>query len=646
MVGRTLAHYRILEKLGSGGMGEVYRAEDTKLGREVAVKVLRADFASDPDRWPRFEREARAVAALNHPNIVTIYSVEEDEDVHFLTMELVDGKPLSEVIPRGGLPLSRLFDLAVPLAEAISSAHDRSIVHRDLKPANIMVDTAGRLKVLDFGVSKLVEQTADGDADSPTVALRHVTHQTQEGRILGTAAYMSPEQAEGKPVDHRSDVFSLGIVLYEMATGEQPFRGDTVISTISSILKESPRKVTEVRHSLPRQLGRIIHRCIEKDPARRFQTARDVCNELEGLQKEIDSGELEAAPQPTIDRAPRSAGSRAPWVAALVIGAVIIAVGAWQVSHDTSREATVQSSVAPAATPPRAVTADGRKKIVVLPFENLGPAEQAYFAAGITDEITGRLAAVSGLGVISRTSATAYDRSGKSMNQVGTDLGVGYVLEGTVRWAPPMEGQGRVRITPHLVRVADDTQLWSETYDREMTDIFEVQSEIAGHVIDQLGVTLLGAEREVIEERPTENVEAYQFYLRAWEWDRSWTLSRIDRHVVKNLEQAVRLDPDFLEAWAGQANHHSLYYGEFWDRSEERLSRSKRALGRAVAINPTHPETLSARGYYAFRGFRESLELEPGSDGSERSGDEPDAPEGEPAATRRANQGRQVRSAG
>jgi serine/threonine protein kinase/WD40 repeat protein len=303
MIGRTLAHYEVVASLGKGGMGEVYVAEDTRLQRRVALKVLPEEMAADAERRARFEREARAVAALSHPNIVTVHSVEEADGVHFITMELVEGRTLGKMLPRNGFSLGELLEIAIPLADAVSSAHRSGITHRDLKPDNIMVDGEGRLKVLDFGLAKL-HDTADTEGEAtqaPTVAA-----ETEEGTILGTVAYMSPEQAEGKAVDSRTDVFSLGTILHEMATGERPFRGDTKMSTIGSILRDQPAPVTEHNRSLPRHLGRVIRRCLAKDPDRRYQTALDLRNELEELKAEIDSGEHPPGPGRSAVRPRRS----------------------------------------------------------------------------------------------------------------------------------------------------------------------------------------------------------------------------------------------------------------------------------------------------------------------------------------------------
>jgi len=323
--GQRLLHYRLIEKIGEGGMGVVWKAEDTKLHRRVALKVLPPSMAADPDRRARFEREARAVAALSHPNIVMLHSVEEADGVHFITMELVEGRNLAQLLPRDGFPLNRLLEIAIPLADAVSRAHRAGITHRDLKPDNVMIDAEGRLRVLDFGLAKLQEPTESAEA----AQLPTATGMTGEGKIVGTVAYMSPEQAEGKPVDHRSDIFSLGTILYEMATGKRPFQGDTSMSTIGAILKDEPSSVTEVNPALPRHAGRILRRCLAKDPDRRYQTALDLRNELEELKGEVDSGVHAAEPAAAVP------ASR-PTAKAILVGggavavlavAVLIAVG-------------------------------------------------------------------------------------------------------------------------------------------------------------------------------------------------------------------------------------------------------------------------------------------------------------------------------
>jgi Tol biopolymer transport system component/predicted Ser/Thr protein kinase len=367
LVGRSLAHYNVTRLLGKGGMGVVYVARDTKLQRQVALKVLPEEMAADPERLERFQREARAVAALNHPNIVTVYSVEEADGAHFITMELVEGKTLSELLPRKGFSIGRLLEIAVPLADAVSSAHRAGITHRDLKPDNVMIDSQGGLRVLDFGLAKLHDTLgADNGTEAETASAG-----TGEGRILGTVAYMSPEQAEGKAVDPRSDIFSLGTMLYEMATGARPFRGETGMSTIGAILKDQPASVTELNPSLPRHLGRVVRRCLAKDPDRRYQTALDLRNELEELRKEIDSGEL-AAETHGAAAEPR----RLRRTVVLIAAATVLAIAA--VFAITSRRGGKDS---PAVYVPRPITGTIGQEMDI----NWSP-ESVFMAYGLTRE--------------------------------------------------------------------------------------------------------------------------------------------------------------------------------------------------------------------------------------------------------------------
>ena len=587
-------------------MGDVYRALDTRLDRELAIKVLPTHLARDPERRDRFIREARAVAKLKHPNIITIHSVEELDGVHFLTMEYVEGEMLVTRIPPQGLDPARFFEYAIPLADAISAAHDEGITHRDLKPANIMFDKGNRLKVLDFGLAKIVGD-AGPTADAATMAQ---SSPTGMGQILGTAAYMSPEQAEGKEIDHRSDIFSLGILLYEMATGIRPFQGDTKMSTITAILRahahEQPVAPSQLNPDVPPDVEEIVLRCLEKDPERRYQTAKDVRNELEGLKKEIDSGLTPMSESSIMPAAAAPTRSR-PWLPwALGAAALVVIAGAFWAIRMTGPEdpANPGTERDMAASTSETVQATARgKMVVVLPFENLGPPDEAYFAAGMTEEITNRLATISGLGVISRTSATQYDRSGKTMRQIAEDLGVDFVVEGTVRWARSGDGEGRVRITPKLIRVTDDKQLWSESFDRQIDDIFAVQSEIASEVINQMGITLVGPEQANFGEAPTNNLQAYELYLQAKEY-RNDNFVEFDRRKVEMLTEVVTLDPEFLEAWTDLSLHHASWYTDL-EKTEERLAKSWAALQRAEAIDPDHPATHLARGYYRYYGLRD-----------------------------------------
>lgn len=675
MLNRTLAHYEIIDKLGEGGMGEVYRARDQKLGRDVALKVLPPEVAQDAERRKRFEREARAVAALNHPNIVTLYSIEEAEGVHFLTMEYVEGHTLSASIVSGGMELDNFFRIAVPLADALSSAHGKGIAHRDLKPANIMFDAGGRVKILDFGLAKLLGSSSE--VEETMVA--GPDDMTGEGRIVGTVAYMSPEQAEGRAIDARSDVFSLGIVLYEMATGARPFQGKTNISTISAILKDEPAPVTELRPVAPRHLGRIIARCLAKDPERRYQTAIDVRNELEGLKEETDSDSRlhsqTGMPAQTGVSAPAAspsgpdAAGTAPenevlsWssnsdsdetarlsastlaaiasdlagpdsdsgssptvvagfhipgrVAALVLGVIAaVVVGFFMMRGGDDAGPGTTATLDPPRTPStqgagageaRSGIAEERKRIVVLPFENLGSADDAYFAAGITEEITSRLARVGDLSVISRTSAVQYDRAGKTMKRIGEELDVDFVLEGTVRWEKRTDETSRVRVTPQLIKTSDDTHVWSNSYDRSMDEIFRVQSEIAEEVVGKLDVTLRSKDRAAIEEQLTGNIEAWHAYQRGIAIMKDSNIDNVETWglVVEMFQRAVTLDPGFHRAWVELAGGHAAFNHWQWDTSDERRALSKAAVDRAFALEPDSPWSYFALGYYYYHGCKE-----------------------------------------
>jgi len=600
-IGQVLGHYCIVSHLGSGGMGEVWEAEDTKLKRRVALKVLPARVSGDSERLERFQREAETVAALNHPNIVTIYSVEQvvaanGETVHFLTMELVVGKTLAALQPAGGFLLPDFFDIAEQLTAAVASAHEKGVMHRDLKPINVMVNDEEHVKVLDFGLAKFHQEVAaEGASRMPTEGI------TGAGVVMGTAPYMSPEQAEGKPLDHRSDIFSLGVVLYEMATGHRPFAGDTHASLTSAILRDTPPSVETLKPDLPRHLSRIVYQCLEKNPKDRVQTARDVQNQLKTLRREIDSGEMPSstqtgtAPQATFARRGRP-------VVALAAAAMVtaIALGAWFFLP-------YGKSDAPGAA------AGGLPVIAVLPFENLGPTEEAYFAAGITEEISGQLAAVDGVAVTSRATVNALDRSGKSLPQIGLELGADYILDGTVRWAPTGDGASSVRITPQLIRVADDTTLWTENYDRVLEGMFALQSEIAQSVLDQLGITLFAAQLPTAEGRGSNVPQAIDAYLRGGEYFlRAGELYREEdvQTAIDYYSEAVRLDGNFALAHAKLAMAHGLADHFYIDRSEERRAKIKDAAQAALDLSDNLPEAHLAMGYYFRGGVEYELALE------------------------------------
>jgi TolB-like protein/Flp pilus assembly protein TadD/tRNA A-37 threonylcarbamoyl transferase component Bud32 len=604
---QLISHYRLIEQIGAGGMGIVWKALDTKLNRPVAIKILPPELTADEERRLRFQREAQTAAALSHPNVAVIHEVGEHEGIPFLVMELLTGKTLREVVRNRRLPLKEWLDYALPIANGLAHAHKSGIVHRDLKSSNVMITEEQHVKLLDFGLAKLLEpesvpEPADADVHSRLDTISREL--TRAGKVLGTVAYMSPEQARGQPVDHRSDIFSFGVLLYEMATGSLPFQGDSDVESLNATLTREPRRLSEIVEDVPAEVARIVAKAMEKEPGRRYQHADDIVTDFRNLKRDLDTGRVSIAGSGTDVTAKvqlPSAGTRVkPWMmgaaAALVLIAAVWGVLQFRGGSGTNRTPTTGTSeeriAAPAATTPT--------RIAVLPFENLGPAEDEYFAAGITEEIIGRLASVRDLSVISRTSVFQYDKSGKTLQEIGRDFGVDHILEGSVRWARGEAGS-RVRISPQLVRVADDTSIWGDTYDSPMDDIFRVQSEIAGQVIEALGLVLLAPERESIELRPTENQDAYRAYLRGTDALITDPTSELAEQMYR---RAVDLDPSFALAWAGLSRAHSWrYHGG--DMTEERCTAAKEAADEALRLTPEAPEARMALGLYHYRCFRD-----------------------------------------
>jgi non-specific serine/threonine protein kinase len=531
LIGRTLGHYRIDEKIGAGGMGEVYRAHDERLDRDVAVKVLPEDVAQDEERLTRFEREAKAVAQLAHPNILAIHDFGTEDGVAYAVMELLEGESLREVIATGRLTAAKAVEHARAIAEGLAAAHDKGIVHRDLKPENVFLTRDGRIKILDFGLAKLQLPDQDLATETPTATL-----ETKPGSLLGTVAYMAPEQVQGKPADHRSDLFALGVLLYEMLTGHRPFGGSTTVETAAAILKEDPEAISVTSPGVPLSLAGVVAKCLEKRPEDRFSSAHDLSLTLGAIDSD---GPLQKAPPESF------IAKRWPHVLAVVIAALIAVF--FVLPPEGLFEGPEEEPVAPSLP-----------RIVVLPFENLGSADDEYFADGMTEEITARLATVDGMQVISRTSARQYAGTEKTISEIGKELDVGYVLEGTVRWARSGK-DSRIRITPQLIRVEDDSHLWVDTYDRVLNDVFELQTEIAKKVADALGVTIGRGEKGGIETRPTDNLEAYQAYLRGryWATRPHFTYENWERAMAA-YQEAVELDPGFGLAHAQLAREHAL----------------------------------------------------------------------------------------
>jgi serine/threonine-protein kinase len=578
-------------------MGEVYRAKDLKLGRDVAIKVLPDEVASDPERLRRFEQEARAASALNHPNIITIHDIGEHEGTRYMAMELVEGKTLRDVFSDAPITNQELLHLASQVAEGMAKAHAAGIVHRDLKPENLMLNSDGFVKILDFGLAKLLPQPSHLDSQMATVSKMG----TREGTVLGTVHYMSPEQARGHPVDYHSDQFSLGSIIYEMATGELAFQRESVVQTMTAIIEDEPAPIATLNPTLPVRLGVIVKRCLAKNPEERYESTRDLARELQ-LERTTDSQAALPSP-PGAERQRRWRRSLA--AVGVLIGALALVVG---LNVGGLRDRLPDEGAA------------ARQVIVVLPFENLGPPEEEYFAAGMTEEITSRLGAVSGLEVISRKGALRYAGTDKSSREIGEELGVAYILSGSVRWAGGGDGPTRVRITPELIRVADDTQLWSNPYDRVIEDIFEVQSDIAGQVIERLGVTLLDTERKPLTTRPTENLDAYTLYLKG----RHFWYKRSAKDIQTGLnyfQEAVDLDPTYALAYVGIADTW-IFRGWYAVLApKETFPKAKAAATKALELDETLAEAHTSLAHIhlefdhdwkaAEREYERAIELNP-----------------------------------
>jgi TolB-like protein/Tfp pilus assembly protein PilF/predicted Ser/Thr protein kinase len=563
LIGRTLAHYRITAAIGAGGMGEVYRATDTKLGRDVALKVLPAEMASSPERLERFQREAKALAALDHPGIVTVYSVEEADGVHFLTMQLVDGQPLDKLTPGGGMPLERIIEIATALAEALAAAHEKGIVHRDLKPANVVVGESGRVKVLDFGLAKVSPAGEPADSELPTEA------QTREGVVMGTVPYMSPEQLSGRPVDQRTDVFSLGVLLYEMATGHRPFHGQSSAELASAILRDTPAPLTSLRAGLPAGLVRIVGRCLEKDPAARFQSMRDVHDALSALS--AGGGK----------RAVAGNGRRRRIRTLAIAGGalVVLAAAAFLVMHPgIVRSGLPQHE---AASEPRI------QSIAVLPLDNYsGDPGQDYFAEGMTDELTADLARISQLRVISRGSAMQFKGDKRPPTpEIAKLLDVDAVVEGSV-----LRSGDKVRITAQLIDARADRHLWAKSFERQSKDVLALQAELASAIADEIHVQLTPAEQSRLGSAASVNPEAYDAYLKGRYFFNRPSDENLQKAIAR-FEEAIALSPDFAPAHSGLSDAYLWAgYNEGFLTASEARPKAKAAALKAVQLDDQSAE--------------------------------------------------------
>jgi serine/threonine protein kinase/Tfp pilus assembly protein PilF len=603
LIGETVSHYKILKKLGGGGMGVVYEAEDLNLKRHVALKFLPEELITTPEMLERFRREAQSASALNHPNICTIHEIGEHEGRPFIAMEMMEGKTLKHTISDIPMEIDQVLDLGAQIADALDAAHVKKIIHRDIKPANIFVTERGQAKVLDFGLAK---QTAEIDSDTsmPTASTPH--HITKSGSTMGTIAYMSPEQARGKELDARSDLFSFGTVLYEMVTGTLPFNGKTTGEMLEAIFTQDPPAAVRLNPKIPEKLEEIISKAMEKDRNLRYQSAAEMRTDLQRLKRDTSMSHTVRSSAPgmiTQVPAPKKTGF---WIALATISVVLIAAAMFYFGRQT--KVAEQKAEAPAS--PTAKTA-----IAVLPFKNMSAdKDQEYFSDGLTEELTDILAKNKNLRVISRTSAFSFKGKETDIKTIAQKLNVTHILEGSVRKAG-----NQLRVTAQLIEVATDSHLWSDSYDRQMENIFAVQDDIATSVANALKVTLEGTQSPKTQQK---NPDAYNAYLQGrYFYDRR---SKEDlEKAVDYYEQALRIDPNYARAWAGLSRVHARQADGGYVPVEESYSKAKKEAQKALDLDPNLADAYAAiswikRNYdwdwtAADVASKRSLELEPTS---------------------------------
>jgi serine/threonine protein kinase/Tfp pilus assembly protein PilF len=588
MIGTELSHFRITDMLGEGGMGEVWLAEDVRLGRKVALKILPPEGAESDDRRRRFEDEARAASALNHPGIAHIYDVGEADGIHFIAMEHVEGESLDQRLARSPLTTSEIVDIGARLADALAGAHGQGVTHRDIKPSNLMITAEGRLKVLDFGLAKLRPALGEGGGESTTQTM------TQPGVVMGTVQYMSPEQALGKDADHRSDIFSTGVVLYEMATRRLPFSGSTPTETITEIVRSEPKPVSDLSPVTPQELERIIRKCMEKDPARRYQSARELVVDLANLKRDTDSGSTMTVPD-------RKTPSRAAVIGVAVATVLMVAVGFALIRSDL-----------------RLSSGEKIESIAVLPFENgTGDAETEYLCDGLTESLINTLSQIPDLKLISHRSAYAFKDTGDDPQTIGGKLGVQALLMGRL-----VQRGAQLMVSAELVDASDNHQLWGGRFNRDQGDVLSIEEELTKTIAQTLKIELSHDAAEKLDRRYAVDPEAHRLYLKGRQF--SIGSAREMNKAVEYFQRAIDEDPRYAQPYAGLADAYitQAYHGVM--SRDEAVEKSKAAVRQALEIDANLAEALaaSAESKYLFewdwegaeRDFRRAIEVNPGSD--------------------------------
>jgi len=557
-----VGHYRIIEKIGAGGMGEVFLAEDTRLDRKVALKFLPPHLSQDDAARARFTREAKAAAKLDHPNIVQVFEVGEFQGRPFFAMAHIEGKSLKDVIKEGRLSIDETIDLTRQICEGLHTAHESGVVHRDIKPGNIIIDRDNKARILDFGLA-----TVAGEDKL-----------TRTGSTLGTVGYMSPEQIEGKRVDLRSDLFSVGVILYEMLTGRRPFEGDTDAAVARSITDNNPEPIARYKSGTTGELQQIVGKALAKDPSHRYQHADDLLADL----KRIEVGAPVAS----------KLSAAKLWIATVML---VVIVGILLLLQPWRKESKSPES----------------KKIIlaVLPFSNLGEPGDSYFADGITEDITSRLGMIGGLGVISSTSTLRYKKHDRDIPKIARELGVDYILDGTIQW-DRVDDTDFVRIIPRLIDCSQNTQVWTEIYDKVLIHKFQIQGEISLAVAAALNVTLAESNLAALKSPATENSAAYIAYLKGVEYNRIPSNNSDNfNSAILMFQRAIELDSNFALAWAGLANIHLRYL--VFDKSDKRLQEAREAADKSLEINPELAEGhLALAAYYVVKWQYDSANTE------------------------------------